>query len=191
VTRLSDLKKPAAADAKPSRLRGIMERDLRGEMVTLPYVGECWIELVAHDRGNAVEGDTLREMSEHGIPAGGMFGLSFESERAKQTLAVAAREADKVTPIGTLEDWGALDDDIIAACWFVYGDVRERLDPLGSEHVTADEVREIDAAIEKKNRMALLRFGVAKLSLYLLSTAARRASSPTPPSLPGESSPES
>lgn len=190
MSRLGEIHRKSGQVPAPNssgRLRGLLEQDLRGETVTMPIVGEVWVELIGHDHHNAAEGASIAELTAAGVPAAGAWGLSYESERAKRTLAHSVRELDKVTPIGSVEEWGAFDDDVIAACWFVYGDVRERLDPIGVDRLTEDDVRDLDDAIEKKNRMAMLRCGVAKLSLYLLTTAARHANSPTPPSLPGES----
>jgi hypothetical protein len=191
MTKLGDMQTRAAATPtanQSTRLGAFVVADLRGEIVTLPVLGSVYMQLVGHDVGNTIEGQTFAEMASHGLPPMGITGLSYEGERAKRTLAEAVRDPeDHSKPFGTLEQWGKLDDDVIVACWHVYGDVRDRLDPIGLDSLTAEDVAQLDAALEKKNATALRSYGVAKLSLYLLTTAARPAISPTPPSSPGES----
>jgi hypothetical protein len=193
VSRLAEIgaRTPAVTPAAKSRLAQLLETDLRGEEIDMPYVGRVWVELCPHDTTNEIEGATFAEMARVGLPPSGVTGLSYNGEQAKRVLAASVRELDKVTPVGSLEDWGKIDDGVINACWLAYSDVQERLDPIGVDKLTESEVVLIDDALEKKNGTALRRFGAAKLSLYLLTTADRRTDSPTPPSPSGESSPAS
>jgi len=163
----------------------------RGEQVMLPVLGRAWIELAGHDAVNEIEGATFAEMARLKLAPTVLSSWSYEAERTARTLAWAVRDPSSTsTRFGSLEEWLTLDSDLINACGIVYSDVRERLDPMGLPTLTDDDVTEIRLAIEKKNPMALRLHGVAKLSLYLVTTAAPPASSPIPPSSPGESSPE-
>lgn len=192
MSRIADIqaRMPAASATGPaatSRLAGLLERDLRGEEVDMPLVGRVWVALCPHDATNEIESRTFAEMKRVGLEATGATGLSYWLEQAKHTLAAAVREIDRITPVGSVAEWGRFDDDVLGACWQVYGDVRERLDPIGLSTITEEDIREIDAAIEKKNTAALRVCGAAKLSLYLLTTAGRRSISPPLPSSSGES----
>lgn len=164
----------------------------RGEHVTLPLFGRVWIELAGEAVVNEIEGAVFAEMRRLDLQPIGINAFTYESHRTVRTLAWAVRDPDNIAErFGTLEEWLSLDIDGVNACGIVYGDVRERLDPIGAPTLTTEEADEIRLAIEKKNPMALRSYGVAKLSLYLATTGVRPASSPTPPLSSGASSPGS
>jgi hypothetical protein len=160
----------------------------RGEFVTLPLFGRAWIELAGEAVVNEIEGAVFAEMKRLDLPLNAFNALTYESHRTVRTLAWAVRDPDNIAErFGTLDEWLALDIDGVNACGIVYADVRERLDPIGAPTLTSEDVDGIRLAIEKKNPMALRSYGVAKLSLYLVTGAAQPASSPPPLSSSGES----
>lgn len=110
-----------------------------------------------------------------------------EQERARQYMAIALRDPnDPDKPLGTLEDWRhpSITGPVLIRLWLEYADMVQEYDPAG------DQLDEVDArgiadAIEKKSAPRLVAFGSAKLASFLLSTAGRPATSPTPKSSPG------
>lgn len=190
ATKLGKLQSaPAIAkQPDPTSLARFLGAGLRGELVTLPALGPAYIELAGHDVVNQIESEVFRELGALDLHPTAINGLTYDAERARRTLSRCVRDADDRTkPFGTVEEWGQVDSDVIAACWQVYADVRYRLDPVGTE-LSEDDMHGIVYALEKKSPTLLRSFGAAKLSLYLLTSAARPASSPTPPSSSGESS---
>jgi hypothetical protein len=180
--------KPAAIAAPPSLLAGARASTPRGELVELPLLGRAWIELAGGTAVNEIEGATFAEMKRLDLPPNALNALTYDSDRTARTLAWAVRNPDKIEErFGTLDEWLAIDIDLLNACGIVYADVRERLDPIGSPTLSKDDLDAIRLGIEKKNPMLLRSLGVAKLSLYLLTTADPPASSPSPPSSSGES----
>ncbi len=180
---------PAKVETLLGRMRSVTPR---GEHVTLPLFGRAWIELAGEMVVNEIEGAVFAEMRRLELAPIGINAATYDSHRAARTLAWAVRNPDAVDErFGSLEEWLALDIDMISACAIVYADVRERLDPMGSPSLTQDDLDGIRRGIEKKNPSLLRLFGVAKLSLYLATTAGPPASSPIPPSSSGGSSPES
>ena len=181
----------AITEPSGSRLGKFLATGLRGELVALPALGPAYVQLAGHDAMNDIEGATFREMEGLALAPNAWSGGTYDRERARRTLAFAVRDPDyHDQAFGTVEEWGLVDEDLVTACYVVYGDVRYRLDPMGSDTLTDEDMRAISDALEKKNPMALRLFGVAKLSLFMLSTASLRASSRTHPSTDGPSSPE-
>jgi hypothetical protein len=154
--------------------------------------------LLGSERAVAIEAEVLRDMQAIALPQEITTIAQFELERARRFLADAVREvpAPDATPgslppaLGTASEWGQLPPATVADLWRTYNDLSEEHDPAGFG-VTADEVAEIADAIEKKNVIRLRCFGVRRLASYLLTTAAPPASSPTPKSEPGDTSPAS
>ncbi len=120
-------------------------------------------------------------MKAHGIELSVLTADRFEIERALRTLVRACRDPEDGRPAGSLEEWGKLDTDTINMCWQAYGDVRERLDPLGGSLDPA-ETELIELAVKKKDARLLRTFGIVKLSAWLASTDAPPSTSPTPSS---------
>jgi hypothetical protein len=118
---------------------------------------------------------------------------NYEAERARRILSEAVFDPDPLEQknewirFGTVEEWGALDDDVIAECWRIYGDVRETFDPV-SMPLSKDELAMIADAVKKKDPKLLRFFGVRRLATYLLTTAEPPSISATPMSGPSESS---
>lgn len=159
----------------------------RGERVILPVLGEVWIQLAGSDKLTEITSAVHAKMRELQLDPVPLNGEDFGAERTKHILAWSVRCADNhAEPFGTIEQWGTVDADVMMAAGQAYMDVRARLDPLANPALTDDECREILYAIEKKNAQLLMSYGVAKLSLFLLTTAAQPLSSPTPKSSPGE-----
>lgn len=170
---------PAAA-AEQTRLAQMQALGGRGELVSLPILGKAWIELAGHELVNRLEAEVFGEMTRLGFDYNVVTALTYEAERAMRTLCECVRDADDhAKPFGTLEQWRKVDADLINACNLVYGDVRNRLDPISVETLTDDDVAAILFSLEKKSPMGLRSFGVAKLSHFLLSMADRLAISPT------------
>ena len=180
--------KSAPAPAPPTLLAVARAQTPRGEHVTLPLLGRAWIELAGEAVVNEIEGAVFAEMKRLDLPPNTINAFTYDSDRTARTLAWAVRNPDKIEErFGGLDEWLALDIDMINACGIVYADVRERLDPIGSVTLSRDDIDAIRLGIEKKNPTLLRSYGVAKLSLYLLTTADPPASSPSPLSSSGES----
>lgn len=195
TTKLGGIQARGNGQAKTetdSALARFMSAGTRGEFTTLPLLGRVWIELAAHDTLNEVEGETYATMKALGLALDGVTGLTYDRERLARILARAVRDPDDPKhekPFGTVDQWMKLDEDLIVACANVYADTRARLDPVGEDSLTREEMIGIAAALQKKSAMGLRFFGVAKLALYMLTTASPPATSVTPPSSPGDSSP--
>lgn len=113
-----------------------------------------------------------------------------EGERARCYLARACRDPlDLGKPAGTPAQWRhpSITGPIISWLWVEYADLVATFDPFGGELLTAD-ITDIEAAVEKKKVGALASFGSWKLARYLLSSADRPPTSPTPPSSDGSDS---
>jgi hypothetical protein len=144
----------------------------RGEEVAIPVLGRAFMELPGAVTWTELEAANRARMLE-------LFGAlaienaaQYELDFARRVLAVAARDPDdRALPFGTLEEWGALDVDVINLAWQVFGDVRERLDPLSRE-LSAEEGIAIQSAIKKKDALLLRTYGVVKLSIWLATTDA-------------------
>lgn len=188
MTLLASKLATAAPAPKATLLAQARAQTPRGEYVTLPLFGRVWIELAAHETVNEIEGAVFAEMARLKLAPTAIAAWTYEAERTVRTLAWSVRNPDqREERFGLLEEWRVLDIDVINACGIVYADVRERLDPIGLPTLTIEDLDAIRLAIEKKNPMELRSFGVSKLSLYLATTGAPPASSPTPPSSTGES----
>lgn len=110
-----------------------------------------------------------------------------EQERARQYMAIALRDpADPAKPLGTLEDWRhpSITGPVLIRLWLEYADMVQEFDPAGDQLDEVD-VLGIADAIEKKSAPRLVAYGSARLASFLLSTAGRPATSPTPKSSPG------
>lgn len=191
TSRLAQAQALATAAAKPAPSPTLLSRAMagspRGEFVTLPLLGRAWIELAGETTVNEIESAVFAEMRKLDLPAVTINAFTYDGHRTARTLAWAVRNPDNIAErFGSLEEWLALDIDVISACGLVYADVRERLNPIGLPTITREEVDDIRLSIEKKNPIRLRSYGVAKLSLYLLTGGDQPASSPTPPSSSGE-----
>lgn len=175
----------ATADTLLQRARAATPR---GELVTMPLLGSVWIELAGEMVVDEIEGAVFAAMKALELPPIELNALTYEARRTALTLAWAVRDPDnREVRAGTQDQWCALDIDLLSACGYVYGDVRERLNPVGLPALTRDQIDLIRHGIEKKNPMRLRSVGVVALSLYLLTMDAPPASSPTRPSSTGES----
>lgn len=197
MSRLADRRKgiPAAALGQPeaskkSKLAEARRQIVRGEPAELPGgLGPVWIELLGHSAANIVEAGTLAEMDRIKMPAGN--APSIDLERQVRTLALAVRCDDNHDePFGPLEDWSALDDDLIAACYLVYRDIRERRDPISLTDITPEQVEFLREALKKKDPASFLYCGARVLTAWLLTGDVQLSSSPTPVSSSGDTSPE-
>lgn len=159
----------------------------RGELVNLPVFGAVYMAIVPHDRLNEIESAVLQEMARLKIPALPPFtDTTYELERKARILAAAVRRADDAThttPLLSQEKWlKKVDDDLIAACFERYRDVRNRLDPIGIGTLSDEDMALISDAFKKKDGTTLLSYGAIKLVLWLLTMDAQQPSSPTPAS---------
>lgn len=194
MTLLGNKLKGAGAQPAPaaqSRIAAVLAFGPRGELVELPLIGKAWIAVGSHAMLSEVEAAVERRMAELGLTLTAFTAGAWESERAVQTLARCVRTAeDHDAPVGTPAEWAELDTNTINKCWTVYGDVFDRLAPLDGE-LPESTRKQIFAALVKKNATALRSFGVNALATFLLSMESPPATSPTPTSSDGESSPES
>lgn len=179
----------AAQAAKPaSRIAQARAQAPRGEIVTMPLLGRVWVELVGEAAQDEIDGQTVAILKAEGLELIPLNGHAIERCRNALMLAWAVRNADsRDEKFDTPEAWRGLDADMITACALIYEDVRYRLSPVAMGALTKEQIDEIRLAIEKKNATALASVGVVALSLYLLSTAALPANSPTIKSSTGES----
>ncbi len=155
----------------------------RGEDVVLPELGRVYFELPGARCWQEVEAAVAAEM--HRLGRGDLTlanAASYEVETALRVLAISAREPDDHSQaIGTLEQWGGLDNDVINIAWHAFGDVRERLDPISLEP-SSDDMFAIAAAVKKKDARLLRTFGCVKLSAWLATTEEPQSTSPIPSS---------
>jgi hypothetical protein len=176
----------------PTRLSAFLATGSRGENVDLPGLGPAWIELAGHETVNRIESETFEAMARLALEPNALNGLTYDAERARRTLAAVVREQENHEKcFGTVEEWGRLDSDMIAAAWNVYADVRYRLDPVGDDSLTKEDDEGIRAFLEKKSAMGLRSYGVAKLARYMLTSEDRRATSQTLSSSSSQSSEDS
>lgn len=192
TTKLGAIQKAASEPSgRPTRLAAFLATGSRGENVTIPGLGPAWIELAGHETTNRIESETFEAMARLSLEPTPLNGLTYDAERARRTLAAVVREQENhEVPFGTVDEWGKLDSDMIAAAWGVYADVRYRLDPVGSE-LTKEDDEGIRAFLEKKNAMGLRSYGVAKLAHFMLTSGSPREISPTVSSSSSPSSEDS
>lgn len=179
-----------AAAPEPTPLARMIAGGRRGEEVELRFLGAARIEIIGASDFLEVEAEVHREMRDREIERSVATSAVWELERARRTLARAVRDpADRGRPFGTVEEWGQLDPDVLAEAWHVYGDVRERLDPVAA--LTDDDLLQFELALKKKDAALWRAFGIAKLSAWLASSDVRPSTSPTPSSSSSGSEPES
>lgn len=175
----------AAAPASPvaTHLARVVALGRRGEEVVLPVIGAVFMELPGARVWQSIEAEVRAELRRlEADPSDISSAAQYEAELAMRVLSVAAREpSDHAVAIGSIEEWGQVDNDVLNAAWQAFGDVRERLDPVGSTP-TDDDLVAISAAVKKKDAMLLRTFGVVKLSHWLATTAELPSTSPIPTS---------
>ncbi len=153
----------------------------------IPHLGQAWVELPGAVVWEEVQITARRELAAAGLELEIGSAEVFEMKLARYTLARAVRDPnDHAAPFGTLEEWGELDPDVINTAWQVFGDVRERLDPMSLALDDAERIA-IEIALKKKDGPLLRSFGITKLAIYMLTTAAPPSSSPRPSSSNTES----
>jgi hypothetical protein len=176
------------APASPVRaLTRTLAAGRRGELVVLPHLGQAWVELPGAVAWEEVQITARRELAAAELELEITTAEVFEMKLARHTLARAVRDPnDHAVAFGTLEEWGELDPDVINSAWQVFGDVRERLDPMSLE-LSDNERATIEIAIKKKDGRLLRSFGITKLAIYMLSTDAPPPISQAPSSSNTES----
>lgn len=157
---------------------------LAGSRVCEPYVLRlpnnvelpCVITLLGAELLLDIEGIVRREMAERGLPNDHTTQQNYELARAKLTLAHAVREVDPVkradaAPLGSVELWGRVPPETIAAVYERLIELRELHDPLADGMpLLPEEVVFIRDAIVKKNWTTLRAFGLQRLIAYLRTT---------------------
>lgn len=135
----------------------------------LPRLGlECAITLVSFERREEIEAAVWERMRFLKLDLNTTTEMHFELARARRFAAHAVVDRDTHEPIGSIDDWGSIDDDIIGAFWSTYGDLREALDPAETPLSMSEMVAIVDTI--KKKHVKLLRFiGVRRLATFLLS----------------------
>lgn len=181
-----------SAQVKRTPLAAKLGDMVRGADVDLPLLGPAYIELVKHDVGNVVEVETMEAMNSARVPLTAGFAGTLNLEHCARILARAVRDpVNHAEPFGTVDEWTTqLDDDVIAAAWLVYCDVRNRLDPLPLNSLSDADRTRLHDAFKKKERTFFLECGVATLTAWLLSGDVQLSTSPTPSSPPLESQSE-
>lgn len=157
---------------------------------SIPRLGlDCAITLVAHNRSQEIEGAVYARMAQLKLPLTSALEGIYETHRAALYAAEAIVDRDDHEPIGTADEWGLVDVDIIAEFWRAYGDVRESYDPVDTP-LTDEELRWIVEGIKKKEPRLLRLCGVRRLSTFLLSSAGQLSSLASPISGVSSSPPE-
>lgn len=145
--------------------------------------------LVGSERHLDVEGEVATAMERRGLEQNVLNQGKFELAEAIIILAESVLDSEtNPVPIGSVKDWGRLSPEVLGDLWMQYGELRAQHDPAIAE-LTQEEADAISDAVEKKNGGLLRYFGARRLSVYLLTSADRRASSSTERSPPGDSSP--
>ncbi|MBA2718933.1 MAG: hypothetical protein H0U52_06800 [Chloroflexi bacterium] len=127
-------------------------------------------------------------MLDAGYPLGGEsreFGTAEQwlVEVAVRMVAVAVREpTNPERALASIDDWRDCDDNQILALWSEYCDLAARLDPVGSNKLTDQELDGIIASAKKKDVDLLMAFGSRRLALFAITSASPPASSETPTS---------
>ena len=161
------------------------------ELWTIPRLGiECAITLVSGERREEIESAVWERMRALRLDLNTTTEIHYELLRARHHAAHAV--VDRVThePIGTLAEWGSLDDDVLGDFWGAYGAMREAYDPADYPLTEAETVLIVEA-IKKKHVRLLRNCGARRLTTYLLSTASQPVSSPLPSSGGTSSQPDS
>lgn len=142
------------------------------------------------DRELAIEGEVARFMESIGLPATSQNDTALELERAKRLLADVVHDAEGDHParVGTVSEWGLLAKEQIVDLYYQYLGFAAAHDPASAD-LTAEDMDAIRDAAQKKSSTRLRLFGVQRLASYLATTGGLPASSPTPTSSPGDSSP--
>lgn len=177
---------PAGATGGESMLARARGATPRGEYVEMPMLGRVWVELPGEMVVDEIEGAVFKAMADLGLPLTPVNAMTYNSRRLALTLAWAVRHPDRhAEQAGGVDEWTAIDIDMLSAFGEIYTDVRERLSPFASGLLTQEQLDAIRQGIEKKNAMLLRSVGVVALSSWLLSTAVPPASSPPTPSSTG------
>ncbi len=168
MTKLGDaLHKGAAAGKAPvTRLEAALagKRPFKPVQVRVHGVPhDAVMTVIGSERSLDIEGEVARAMDKRGLEQNVLTQGKFELELAWRTLAEAVLDSEQnPIPFGTAEQWGRLVPEVIGELWVQYAELRAEHDPQVAE-LTEDEVREIRAAVSKKNGPALRYFGVSKL----------------------------
>lgn len=191
LSRIAGAAQKAAPASSVSALKRAVIGGRRGENVTLPVLGAARIELLGAKATNEAAALAIKRFESRGLVLNGITARRHDLEFAVVTLSLAVFDpADTSKPFGTLEEWEALDEPLVSACWHVYGDVEERLNPMEYPLSVADVVG-IEMALKKKDGPLLRSYGVKKLCDFMLTTADLPSTSPKPSSSSGEFSKES
>lgn len=174
-----------AVSAPPSsRLAVVLATRRRGDFIEIPGVGRVWLELATAGDYLEIQAATRRAMAAAAIPDELAYLQAWELERAVLTLERTIREPEEgrhATRVGSRDEWAGLDIDTLNAAWNLYGDVRERLDPMSIDLAPEDQLA-IELAIKKKDGALLRSFGATRLSAYLTTSDGLLSSSQTPSS---------
>lgn len=190
---------PAPVASAASRFMAALsgKRPSRHVPIPIPGVGviDGWVTLIGTDRELDIEGEVVDAMTTRKLEAGLLNETAWQLERAKRTLAEAIFEVDPsenpaATRLGTHDLWGRLPKETLVDLYRVQLQLAEEHDPASYE-LTEEDRAAIRFAVEKKSEPALRSFGVRVLARYLATTVDPPASSLTPKSPPGDSSPGS
>lgn len=192
MTKLGDaIHKGAAGKPPVTRLEAALagKRPFKPVQVRVHGVPhDAVMTVIGSERSLDIEGEVARAMDRRGLEQNVLTQGKFELELAWRTLAEAVLDSEQnPVPFGTAEQWGRLVPEVIGELWVQYAELRAEHDPQVAE-LTEDEVRDLRAAVSKKNAPALRYFGASRLSRFLLSTADLLVSCWTEKSSPGDSS---
>lgn len=176
-----------ATTALGAVLAGAATRVLRD--VEVPGYGKAKLRLLDHTEAQEVNCELAAWLgqleTDRGIAAGALAvagGMPIEAERARRTLARAARDpSDVARPFGTAAEWGQLPQLVIGAVWDSYKDLLEALDPFRADQQLDEQIlAELADAFKKKDPAVLSTYGARTLAIWLLTTADPPAPSSTP-----------
>lgn len=185
---------PSSEPTKAGRILAALARSRVREPIVIPGLGlPAEMTLVGAERLLEIEGEVAAVMNKRGMGDQLSFAGAWELARATRTLADAIIDPDvkdAAAPFGSLTEWGALSREQIQELWRTYAELSEKHDPSIAT-LTDEDMELIRIAVVKKNATALQFFGAKRLTAFLVSMADQLASSKTPESSPGDSSPES
>lgn len=144
------------------------------------------MRLLSRDEAVQVKADAFALFKERGlVNRDGSIAAAahddWKCEVAVRHLAIAVRDPeDTDQELAPVDDWRAeLSDEQISGPWDRYQDLVAEIDPLGDasiDQLSNTDVERIRDAAKKKDAVLLRSFGLHKLALYAITSAAPPAS---------------
>jgi hypothetical protein len=194
MSKLGDAISRTSAPSKASgasRLAAALAGKRPFKPIKVPVHGvehDAAMTVIGSERHLDIEGETAKAMERRGFEQNVLNQSRFELDEAIRVLAIAVVNSEEdPRPFGSLAEWGELVPEVISDLWLQYAELRAQHDPQLAE-LSKLELDGIADAVSKKNGPLLVFYGARRLARYLLTLAARPASSSTSRSQPGASS---